>query len=170
MPGVPENWTEKWGRGRSGEVLRIWIHRMSGPVVVIGYLFLIPSVIMMTSFGGCAIKGLVVAGSATTVGRTDAIEAMVGVGISESSAEALLDDSSLPITDGTYTEALITAIDAARSDYSTAEAAAGLGGVSVIVSMVGIVGSFVGGLLGWILIMKKTVLQCTSCQAVVNAS
>jgi hypothetical protein len=45
-----------------------------------------------------------------------------------------------------------------------------LGGISVIVSILGIVGSFVGGLLGWILIMKKTVLQCTNCQAVVNAS
>lgn len=30
--------------------------------------------------------------------------------------------------------------------------------------------SFVGGLLGWLLVMKKNVLQCTHCSAVVNAS
>jgi len=30
--------------------------------------------------------------------------------------------------------------------------------------------SFVGGLLGWLLVMKKRILQCTFCGAVVNAS
>ena len=29
---------------------------------------------------------------------------------------------------------------------------------------------FVGGLLGWLLVMKKRVLQCPVCGAVVNAS
>jgi hypothetical protein len=29
---------------------------------------------------------------------------------------------------------------------------------------------FVGGLLGWLLVMRKRVLQCTLCGAVVNAS
>jgi hypothetical protein len=32
------------------------------------------------------------------------------------------------------------------------------------------VGSFVGGLLGWLLVMRKKVLQCNVCGAVVNAS
>ena len=32
------------------------------------------------------------------------------------------------------------------------------------------IGSFVGGLLGWLLVMKKRVLQCDVCGAVVNAS
>jgi hypothetical protein len=32
------------------------------------------------------------------------------------------------------------------------------------------VGCFVGGLLGWLLIMRKRVLQCNVCEAVVNAS
>lgn len=41
------------------------------------------------------------------------------------------------------------------------------GSVSAIV--VGVT-SFVGGLLGWLLVMKKRVLQCDVCGAVVNAS
>jgi hypothetical protein len=32
------------------------------------------------------------------------------------------------------------------------------------------VASFVGGLLGWLLVMKKRVIQCSNCGAVVNAS
>lgn len=32
------------------------------------------------------------------------------------------------------------------------------------------ISSFVGGLLGWLLVMKKRVLQCSVCGAVVNAS
>jgi hypothetical protein len=32
------------------------------------------------------------------------------------------------------------------------------------------IASFVGGLLGWLLVMKKRVLQCSMCRAVVNAS
>jgi hypothetical protein len=30
--------------------------------------------------------------------------------------------------------------------------------------------SFVGGLIGWLLVMKKRVLQCSWCRAVINAS
>jgi hypothetical protein len=32
------------------------------------------------------------------------------------------------------------------------------------------IASFVGGLIGWLLVMKKQVLECNVCQAVVNAS
>ena len=32
------------------------------------------------------------------------------------------------------------------------------------------VASFVSGLIGWLLVMKKQVLECNACQAVVNAS
>jgi hypothetical protein len=40
------------------------------------------------------------------------------------------------------------------------------GGISLFI----IIMSFVGGLLGWLLIMRKRVLQCTRCGAVVPAS
>jgi hypothetical protein len=32
------------------------------------------------------------------------------------------------------------------------------------------IGSFVGGLLGWLLVMRKRVLKCNTCGAVINAS
>lgn len=32
------------------------------------------------------------------------------------------------------------------------------------------IGAFISGLLGWLLVMKKRVLQCSTCGAVVNAS
>ncbi|TMP93798.1 MAG: hypothetical protein E6L07_09965 [Verrucomicrobia bacterium] len=41
-----------------------------------------------------------------------------------------------------------------------------VGGFSIFV----IVASFVGGLLGWLLIMRKRVLECTRCGAIVPAS
>jgi hypothetical protein len=43
---------------------------------------------------------------------------------------------------------------------------------SAITGFVGftLIASLVGGLLGWLLVMKKRVLQCSTCRAVVNAS
>lgn len=43
--------------------------------------------------------------------------------------------------------------------------APGGGGISVFLGMM----SFVGGLLGWLLVMKKKVLQCTKCGVTVAA-
>jgi hypothetical protein len=40
------------------------------------------------------------------------------------------------------------------------------GGFAVVMG----IASFVGGLLGWLLVMRKKVLQCSVCSAVVNAS
>jgi hypothetical protein len=40
------------------------------------------------------------------------------------------------------------------------------GGFSLFI----IITSFIGGRLGWLLVMKKTVLRCPHCQAVVAAS
>ena len=62
-------------------------------------------------------------------------------------------------------------VRAAELKVSTAKAVPGVaaccgGGFSVMI----MIGSFVGGLLGWLLIMRKTVLQCFRCGAVVAAS
>lgn len=40
------------------------------------------------------------------------------------------------------------------------------GGLSITTA----IASMVGGLVGWLLVMKKTVLQCSVCRAVINAS
>jgi len=87
-------------------------HRLSGPVVVIGYILLIPSIL-----------GIII------------------------SAMSLFFVSS--------------------SARPGSEAATGLAGGFFI--FLGIA-FFVGGLLGWLLIMKKSILQCTVCGAVINAA
>lgn len=87
---------------------------MSTPVVVIGFIFLIPSVI------GIAISALLLFASIS------ANSGRLGAG----SGEALVS------------------------------------GFAVFCG----VSSFVGGLFGWLLIMKKRVLQCGTCGAVINAS
>lgn len=83
-----------------GELIRKEVFRLSTPVVVIGYLLLVPSVIGMLFFGAVALIG-VAADSGLTFG----------------------------------------------------------------VSVAGLVGSLISGLLGWLLVMKKQVLQCSFCGA-----
>jgi hypothetical protein len=41
-----------------------------------------------------------------------------------------------------------------------------IGGAPIIFGVI----AFVGGLLGWLLVMKKRVLECNACRATVNAS
>ena len=93
-----------------GTMVRKSTYRMSGPVVAIGYLLLIPSICGMIF---CALAFLGFAGDS-----------------------------------GSGTGAVIG---------------------FVILGAIGL-SSFIGGLLGWLLVMKKRVLQCSSCGATVNAS
>ncbi len=95
-----------------GSLIQRKKYRMSGPVVFIGYVLLVPSVL-----------GVIV------------------------SAIMFLEISS-----------------ASRLNN---DAAAGLaGGFSIFLGLA----FFVSGLLGWLLVMKKQVLECNICSAVVNAS
>lgn len=87
-------------------------HRMSKPVVAIGYIFLIPSVL------GIAVSAFAV------------LAAVSASGVHEQS---------------------------------------GMGLVLLIPIFFG-VASFIAGLFGWLLIMKKDVLRCGNCRAIVNAS
>lgn len=89
---------------------------MSGVVVVIGYLLLLPSIFGM-------ITSLVMLFAAGQAGSTTSVTA-----------------------------------DTART--------AVVGGVAVFF----LISSFVVGLLGWLLVMKKKVLQCSNCGAIVAAS
>jgi hypothetical protein len=93
-----------------GELLMVKKYRMSGVVVAIGYIFLIPSILGML------------------------------------------------VTTFAFGQAL-------RHTDSTI-----FGSTVYAMLLVLIVLSFVGGLLGWLLVMKKAVLQCNNCGAVVPAS
>ena len=62
------------------------------------------------------------------------------------------------------------ASSASQTPQVSAEAAGCAGCLSSCFGIVGIVFCFVGGLLGWLLIMKKNVLKCNLCGSIVAAS
>jgi hypothetical protein len=144
---------------------------MSGPVVVIGFIVLIPSVLGVL-FGILTLVGILAAHPQTpsidpqTRTRLEAQQVPEPV-ITRVAANKQIDDEQL----AALTPQQRTAVRDAQSSVSahTAGTDAGAvvaGGLSLFV----IVMSFVGGLLGWLLIMRKRVLQCTRCGAVVPAS
>ena len=99
-----------------GILVKKEVYRMSIPVVIIGYLLLIPSMFCTCFF-------------------------ILGVGVSNLMA-AFSDPDLFLIT-------LFT------------------GGFTVLFIVIPII---VGSLLGWLLIMKKKILQCTCCEAIIPAS
>jgi hypothetical protein len=101
----------------AGILVRRKKFRMSGPVVAIGYIILIASIL-----------GIIF------------------------SAFMLLTAASLPHN---------------PNDVAAANMVTGIaGGVAIFFG----IASFVGGLIGWLLVMKKQILECNICNAVVNAS
>lgn len=145
---------------------------MSGPVVIIGYIFLIPSILGML-FGILMVFATGSAASETSSGlKNEVREQMVSSGIPEQIAEKVI--SREPLTEeenALLTQEQSRVLADARLSYSAGQVGAGAGtaiagGFSIFV----IVSSFIGGLLGWLLVMKKKVLQCVSCNAVVAAS
>jgi hypothetical protein len=96
----------------SGSLILRKKHRMSGPVVAIGYIFLVPSIL------GILISLLTFVRISDTAGHSS--DAAVGIA----------------------------------------------GGIVVFFG----IASFVGGLVGWLLVMKKRVLECSRCGATLNAS
>ena len=60
-------------------------------------------------------------------------------------------------------------ISAGLTGSSTSDGHAAATVVGTVAIFFGVL-SFVGGLLGWLLVMKKQVLQCTHCGAVIAAS
>ena len=145
--------------------------RMSGPVVVIGFILLIPSVLGML-FGILTLVGIGMAQSETpsmdpqTRTLLEAQQVPEPV-ITQVAASKPIDEAQLTA----LTPQQRTAVRDAQSSVSAGKVrwgAAGVvaGGFFIFI----IVMSFVGGLLGWLLIMRKRVLKCTRCGAVVPAS
>jgi hypothetical protein len=147
-------------------------YRMSGIVVFIGYILLIPS-IMGILFG---VIGLFGAGSAGSAGmqtaravadsslRTAQVPAPVIAKLVQFKPLTATDTASLPASQR-------RAVRNASLSFSASTAGTGIGtGLVAGFSMFMIVGSLVGGLLGWLLIMKKRVLQCDRCGAVIATS
>ena len=163
------------------------IRRMSNPVVVIGFILLIPSVVFTLIFGGCTILGSIGTGGAAVEAAEEvstlhenAVRILTDIGYNTEEAETILTTEShlFGVTDTSkYSEAQLEAVTKAlelESESTAIAAGAGLGtaaaGFGAFIGVVLTIGSFVSGLLGWILIMKKNVLKCGSCSAIVDAA
>jgi hypothetical protein len=96
-----------------GALLSVKVRRLSGPAVAIGYLLLVPSVIVMA------------------------------------------------ICSATILASVLGALSGDRTGMAVGSA------VDAFSTFIG-VSAFIGGLLGWLLIMKKRVLKCSFCSATVN--
>lgn len=100
-----------------GGVSAAKIHRFSGPAVIIGYIFLVPSILGILFGVFVGIASVVSASSAAATATSDA--GMAG--------------ASLGMTMGLFMAGFVMLV------------------------------SFVGGLIGWILVMKRNVLRCRIC-------
>jgi hypothetical protein len=135
---------------------------MSGPVVAIGFILLIPSVLGML-FGILMLFGI----AASTSQISPIIEKEVRSQlVAQSVPEPIIVKvvASKPVDDSelqTLTPQQVSAVHQAQ--ISSVQLVRGF---SIFV----ILASFVAGVLGWVLIMRKRVLQCSHCGAVVPAS
>jgi len=149
------------------------VHRMSGPSVTIGYILLIPSLLgiafallffIMSMVGAASVAQEKL--SATTLQRLhdanvppDIITKLeAGRTPSREEKEGLSADQA----------AAVSTADAevrARAGAVGCMGACGTGMAATVAVL-----SFIGGLLGWLLVMKKRVLVCSTCSAVTNAS
>lgn len=149
--------------------------RLSGPAVVIGYIFLIPSILGMllgTLFlvGSCGAAAKAPANSESDLQeirekmeQAGLPEAMItkvldGEFVGESERAGLSDDQRKALLQGSG-EILGPKIAKGAGVFVA-------GGVSIFIIFV----SFAGGLVGWLLTMKKRVLKCGNCGATVSAS
>ncbi|HZQ51338.1 MAG TPA: hypothetical protein VFB14_04025 [Bryobacteraceae bacterium] len=152
--------------------------RMSPPVVVIGFILLIPSVCgiafaVLLIFGSLSAAG--VSGVQSSTLRRQAIAEMRRNDVPPSVIRAVLANPDLDADDliSRLPMYQISWIKDAEAKLKRAPATviggAGMAlfgsGFAVIIG----IGSFIGGLLGWLLVMRRRVLQCTVCGAAVDA-
>jgi len=145
---------------------------MNAIVVIIGYILLIPSVLGMAAsgltcigVGGAAASTSASMSEATSRSLTEAgVPARVVSEFDSSGTVAESTLSSLPPEQAEQVRSLLLSDSAGQVGAAAGAGIMGLG------AALGFVMSLVGGLLGWLLTMRKKVLQCGSCSAVVAAS
>jgi DNA-directed RNA polymerase subunit RPC12/RpoP len=146
--------------------------RMSVPVVVIGFILLIPSIlgmlfgVLMLVLGGVGMSAASQSGDYEV--RTNLVAHQIPDTIITNivAGKIVAPDQLAPLTVDQR-----AAVQDAQSSVSAQKIGLGagtavLGGFSIFVIVV----SFVGGLIGWLLVMRKRVLECARCGAVVPAS
>ena len=156
----------------TGHLQRIKRYRMSAPVVVIGYIFLIPSIIGITiSILMFFISGGAVSGTLDEI-KVDARQQLESASVPDQIINKVLDFETISNSEREQlSRDASRAVDAASLSLSAGMAGVGIGGALAGGASLCIgVSFFTGGLLGWLLIMKKRILQCNSCGATVAAS
>lgn len=147
------------------------VYRMSGPVVVIGYILLIPSILGIL-LNGLLLLSPVLGSGPAGVANLVYIEQLQQAGVDQDIIDKVINNQRL--TQQEKYSLTPQQNDAVRSvELSQAGTSAGtccafglVGGTALI----GMVLCFVSGLLGWLLVMKKKILQCPRCHAVLSAS
>ena len=155
-----------------GSLIKRKTFRMSAPVVVIGFILLIPAVFGML----VGVFMLFITGAASTqtsnVGERKIRVRLVAQHVPEPIIAEVI--ASKPVGNSeldSLSPEQQSAIHDAQLSVSAQKVGAGAatllaGGFSLLI----IFTSFAGGLVGWLLIMRKRVLQCVRCGAVVAAS
>lgn len=165
------------------------IFRLSTPVVVIGFILLIPSAIgMLISAFGLFGSFLATGAAATSASpslhsKREAIANMQEAGVPRHVISDVLAGRNDKVdewinadvdTNGRVTANEVEVVRQAQQDLKGSIpplSIYGLMGTTLgLSSLVFGIASFVGGLFGWLLVMRKRVLQCQLCGAVVNAS
>lgn len=157
-----------------GIMTRKRVFRMSTPVVVIGFVLLVPSILGIL-FGGLMFAAAMVGSSETKASDLEISMARMRL-ITNGVPNDIIEDVAVEKQIGELRLSRLTL--AQRSAVREAELkikSSKLGSGAATACGVGfsfmmIIGAFVGGLLGWLLIMRKSVLQCSRCGAVVAAS
>ncbi len=196
-----------------GTLVSKTVHRMSAPVVAIGFILLVPSIF------GIAVSALMLVGviayngdqsNATTIEPSQQTQSDFDANFRRNCARGVkkknqeVGYSASPQLIEQYCECALSTFNETGSEATASQTclqksrdgtldavgkevnefysgelphegreSGGVRLVRVIGSVSGAVlgiTSFVGGLLGWLLVMKKRVLQCNVCGAVVNAS
>jgi hypothetical protein len=150
---------------------------MSIPVVVIGYILLVPSILgIIASF---AITVMMIVGTASATTKATALAtpqnqaALEATGVSKDTASAVLADRLLSkeqIEALTPEQADAVSVVQRSPAAMMSRGVLCCGSLGVVGGISSMIASFVGGLIGWILVMKQTVLRCQRCGVSLPAS
>lgn len=143
-------------------------YRMSTPVVVIGYIFLIPSILGMligavTMFASGSVGEEMTRENETTYVRELEQAGFTPEQITAARANTIEVDTLTDEQYQAYNDASLQ-LSGASLGTSAGTAIGGVMGLGMVIFF------FCAGLIGYLLIMRKKVLQCTTCEATIAAS
>lgn len=147
------------------------VYRLSGPAVTIGYILLIPSLLGILLSVAFLVLSWVGAASVTHELSSYALEELEQSGVPATIQSRL--KAGTPATEAeiaALTPEQQNAVRSANSSLAASQAGSGCAAAcGTGMAAIGAVTSFVFGLIGWLLIMKKRVLRCNQCGATVAA-